>query len=180
MATFDIIVVVAVVLAGIKGYQRGFIIEVFSLLAFFIGLFIALKLTFPIAMKFFGSSDAFWLIALVIFIALFLLLVWGIKHLAESIKKVVDFTLAGIIDNLLGVGISIVKWLFIVSVAIWVLNSIDINIPHRWVKGSDLYYLIASIAPLTFEAIGGLLPMFEDVLENMQDPPKRPSVIVGI
>ncbi|MCP4460243.1 MAG: CvpA family protein [Cytophagales bacterium] len=180
MVIFDILIVAFVVFAGIKGYKRGFIVEVFSLLAFFIGLFIALKLTFPIAMKFFGNSDAFWIIALVIFIALFLLLVWGIKHLAESIKKVVDFTLAGIIDNILGVGISIIKWLFVFSVTIWVMSSVDLYLPSRWIKGSDLYYVVASIAPVTFELIAGLVPFFEDILENMQEPPSRSSVIVSI
>jgi membrane protein required for colicin V production len=169
-----------VILAGIMGYKRGFIIEVFSLLSFFIGLFVALKLTFPIALRFFGASDAFWLIALVIFFAIFAFLVWGIKHLAESIKKIVDFTLVGIVDNLLGVGISIIKWLFIFSVTIWVMNSIDLHLPSRWIKGSDLYFVIASIAPVSFELIGTLLPFFEDILENMQDPPKRSSVIAAI
>ena len=154
--------------------------EVFSFFAFFIGLFIALKLTFPIAMKFFGDSNAFWLIALFIFIALFGLMVWGIKHLAESIKKVVDFTLAGIVDNIFGVVISIIKWLFIFSVTIWVLSSVDVYLPKKWIRGSDLYFIVASIAPVTFEAIGGLLPFFEDILENMKDTPKRSSVIVAI
>ena len=169
-----------VILAGIMGYKRGFIIEVFSLLAFFVGLFIALKLTFPIAMRFFGSSDAFWLIALVVFFALFLFLVWAIKHLAESIKKIVDVTLLGVIDNLLGVGISIIKWLFVFSVGIWVMNSIELHLPLRWIKGSDFYFVIASIAPVSFELMGALLPFFEDILENMQDPPKRSSVIAAI
>lgn len=162
------------------GYRRGFIIEVFSFLAFFIGLFVALKLTFPIALKFFGPSDIFWLIALLIFFAIFAFLVWGIKRLAESIKKIVDFTLIGIIDNLLGVVISIIKWLFIFSVTIWVMNSIDLRLPSRWIKGSDLYFVIASIAPVSFELIATLLPFFEDILENMQDPPKRSSVIAAI
>ena len=180
MATFDIMAVVIVILAGIMGYKRGFIIEVCSLLAFFVGLFIALKLTFPIAMRFLGSSDAFWLIALVIFFALFLFLIWAIKHLAESIKKIVDFTLVGILDSLLGAGISIIKWLFVLSVAIWVLNSIDLGLPSRWVRGSDFYFVIASMAPVLFELAASLLPFFEDILENMQEPPKRSSEIAGI
>ena len=177
MALFDIIIIAIVVFAGIKGNQRGFIVEVFSLIAFFLGLFLALKLTFPIAMKFFGDSDAFWLIALVIFLSLFFLLIWGIKRLAESIKKVVDFTLAGLVDNILGVVVSIIKWLFIFSVTIWVMNSVDLYLPKTWIRGSDLYYIVASIAPITFELVGGLLPFFEDILENMQDPPKRSTIV---
>lgn len=180
MTLFDITIIAIVVFAGIKGYRRGFIVEVFSFFAFFIGLFIALKLTFPIAMKFFGDSDAFWLIALFVFICLFGLMLWGIKRLAESIKKVVHFTLAGIVDAIFGVIISIIKWLFIFSVAIWVMNSVDVYLPQKWIKDSNLYFIVVSIAPITFEAIGGLLPFVEDILESMKDIPKRSSMIVAI
>ncbi len=164
-------------MAGIKGYQRGFIIESFSLLAFFVGLFVALKLAFPITAKFFGEHDAFWLIALGVFLALFFLLVWGIKHLAEAVKKVVDFTLVGILDNVLGVLLSVIKWLFILSVSIWVMHSIDMEFPKRWIKDADFYFFIASIAPVLFEVSASILPFFQDVIDSMKETPKRPGVL---
>lgn len=105
---------------------------------------------------------------------------WGIKYLAGLIKKVVDFTLVGIIDNLLGVVISVAKSLFIFSVILWVTGSANIYLPSQWIHGSDFYDLVVSIAPVIFEVINGLLPFFGDIFENMQELSKRSSVIAAI
>lgn len=137
------------------------------MVAFFVGLVLALKLTFPIALRFFGDSDAFWIIALVIFIVLFFLVVWAARMFAVSIKKIIDFTPVGIIDNILGVAISVVKWLFIVSTLIWVMNSVDMQIPSRWIKHSDLFDVVESISPIIVENVGYAIPWFEDVVESM-------------
>lgn len=168
MALFDIFILVLVVLSGIKGYQRGFVIEIFSLLAFFIGLFLALKLTFPIATRFFGDLDAFWIIALVIFLVLFFLTVWLARYFAVSIKKVIDFTPIGILDNLLGVLISVLKWLFIISTTIWVLNSIELYLPIRWIEDSDFYGIVTSLAPIIVETVSAVIPWFRDIMETME------------
>ena len=173
MAIFDIIIVSVIVLAGIKGFRQGFIVETISFLAFFLGLFLALKLTFPIAMKFFGDVEAFWAIALVIFIVLFFLVMWGAKLLAAGLKKAIDLTFASLIDNLLGVIISILKWIFVLSVIIWVMNSLTIDLPKDWTEDSHLYAPLASLAPWSFEVLSGIIPFFQDILDSMDAPIRR-------
>ncbi len=173
MALFDILVIVIVVLAGIRGFLRGLVIELFTLVAFFLGLFVALKLSFPVAARFFGDQDAFWAIAVVTFFILFFLVVWLAKVIAKSIKKVIDFTPAGIIDNLLGVVLSIVKWIFILSVIIWVSHSVDMELPRKWTKDADLYETVAMLAPAITETIGAVIPWIYDIYENMEDVPVK-------
>lgn len=169
MAPFDILVIIIIVLAGIRGFQRGLVIEVFSLVAFFIGIFVALELSFPLAARFFGDLESFWVIAVVLFFILFFLVVWTAKVLAKSIKKVIDFTPAGIIDNILGVVLSVVKWVFIFSVLLWVSSSADIEFPKKWLQHSDLYEPVAKIAPIITETIGALVPWFQDIYESVGD-----------
>ena len=167
MAVFDIFLLVVVVLAGISGYRRGFIIEIFSLLAFFIGIFLALKLTFPVTMKFFGDYKAFWLIALVVFVTLFFIVVRLANFLANFIKKLIDFTIVGILDNLLGMVFSLIKYLFILSSSIWVLSSTNIQLPEDWLDNSDFYELVASISPKIVEFVSSMIPWFQDIIESM-------------
>ena len=161
------------ILAGIKGFQRGFVIEAFSLVAFFIGLLVALKLTFPIALRFFGDSQAFWIIALGTFFALFFLMIWAIKGLAVWVKKTIDFTLVGILDNLLGLVLSVIKWLFIFSICIWVMGTLELELPKRWIDESWAYNPIVSIGPVLIEVTSQIIPFFQDVIESMSDPTER-------
>ena len=160
-------------LTGITGYQRGFVVEVFSLLAFFVGLLVALKLSFPLAFRFFGHVEWFWLIAIVIFVVLFFLVVWIAKTFATWLKSLIDFTPAGILDNLLGVILSILKWTFIISITIWVLNSVEFYLPPSWTEHSSLYGVVESVAPIIVENVNVLVPWFQDVLDSMNDEPIR-------
>ena len=72
MSTFDIILVILLGFGAVKGYTQGFIVAVFSFVAFFIGLFLALELAVPVSLEFFGESDYFDFVAILVFIVLFL------------------------------------------------------------------------------------------------------------
>jgi membrane protein required for colicin V production len=173
LAIFDLIIIGALVIAGIKGFRQGFIVETISFIAFFLGLFLALKLTFPIAMKFFGDVQAFWLIALIIFIALFFLVMWGAKLLASGLKNAIDLTFASLIDNVMGVIVSIFKWVFVLSVILWVFHSLTIEFPEKWTEDSHLYVPLSSLAPWSFEVFSGIIPFFQDILDSMDAPIRR-------
>lgn len=168
MATFDILVCIVAILAIIKGYQTGLVLEVFSLTAFFVGLFLALKLTFPISEKYFGDSGAFWIISVGIFLVLLFAVIWIAKVFATSIKKIIDFTPAGIIDNLLGSLFSIIKWLFLFSTVLWVMESVDLSFPKRWLEESWLYEVVSRFAPVVVDAVSYYLPWFQDVIDSME------------
>jgi membrane protein required for colicin V production len=173
LALFDIILAIMIILAGIKGFRRGFIVETISLLAFFIGLFLALKLAFPIALKFFGQLESFWIIALVIFILVFFTVMWAATWLASAIKKGLEPTIAGTIDSLLGVLISVGKWIFVFSILLWVMDSLEMELPKEWIKNSYLYYPLESLGPWTVELVSSVVPFFRDILDSMDTPPRR-------
>lgn len=168
MATFDIIVCIVVILAAIKGFQTGLVLEVFSFAAFFVGLFLALKLTFPISEEYFGDSDAFWIISIIIFLVLLFAVIWVAKVFATSIKKILDFTPAGILDNLLGSLFSIIKWLFLFSTVLWVMESTDLGFPKRWLEESRLYEVVSRFAPVIVDVVSYYIPWFQDVMDSME------------
>ena len=171
MALFDILLIALVVLSGIKGFQRGFIVEVFSLVALIIGLYVALEFTFPVAMNLLGDLENFWVLALVIFVLLFILVIWLVMLVAKGIKKVIDFTLVGVLDNLLGAMLSVVKWVFALSVLLWVGTSLNMELPRQWVAHSGMYELVAGLAPGLTDYVGNILPFLKEIYEKMNDLP---------
>ena len=71
MNYLDIFLIFVLTFSAYKGYQKGLLVALFSLLAFFLGLFMAIKFTAPISVKFFSESAYFEWIAIAIFIAIF-------------------------------------------------------------------------------------------------------------
>ncbi|WP_421892658.1 CvpA family protein [Marinoscillum sp.] len=169
MNYLDIFFLVVFIIGGIKGYMKGFIIEIFSFFAFFVGLFVAIELTIPVANRFFDSSDYYQLLTVGVFVILFLIAVLLINLAAKIIKKAVDLTFMGFFDNILGALAGIFKWAFIVSVFFWVFDSIGVRLPSEQSDGSLIFPYIESIGPKTFEWISKVLPFLEDMIDSLKN-----------
>ncbi len=163
--------VLMLAVAAFSGYRKGLIVEVFSFLAFFLGLFLAMRLSFPVTRYFFEDSPLITLISMVVFFVLFLFLVWGIKLAASWIKTVVNLTLLGWVDNLLGAFASTVKWLFILSVVMWIFESFGIELPLEWTSDSMVYSILQPIGPALYGWLSEYFPIFHDLIK---ESPKAP------
>lgn len=167
MNVIDIIIIGVLGLAAVKGYLKGFIIEFFSFIAFFVGLFIAIEFTSPIAVEYFGDSDYFGLLSVAVFIGLFLVLTLAINILAKITKKAVDLTFFGLLDNALGAIMGALKWALIASVILWIFDSVGLEISSPMIDRSSLFPYLVVIGPMTFEAISGFIPFFQDIFDSM-------------
>ena len=59
------------------------------------------------------------------FILIFLAILIGVNMLGKLIKKVIDATLLGNIDSLVGALVGMVKWAFAISIIMWISASIS-------------------------------------------------------
>ncbi|MDW3197154.1 MAG: CvpA family protein [Cytophagales bacterium] len=165
----DIFLLVILVLGAIRGYSKGLIIELFSLIAFFFGLFGAIKFSGPIAAIFFGDSD-FYLIGLVgVFIVLFIALSVVINLIAKLIKKGVDLIFLGWFDNLLGGILGILKWGFLVSMLVLMLKGGGLLLPEKDLAKSRIYPYIEDIGPNAFNALETIFPFFENFIDSIDE-----------
>ena len=126
--SIDILFVVLVIFAAIKGFQRGLIIAVFSILAIVIGLSAAIKLS-AIAAIHIGTavrvSDK-WL-PVVSFIAVFLTVVILVRLVAKIIEKTFRLGMLGGMNRLGGVLFYILLYTFI----IYISQSVRPNGVHK-------------------------------------------------
>ncbi len=178
MGFFDIILLILLGLGGIRGFRNGFIVEALSFFAFFIGLFIALEFTIPVTLSLFGSSSFFDLIAIVVFILLFVLLSFLIKLGAKSMKNVVDFTLLGVVDNFFGAVAGVFKSAFIISIIFWVIESVGVDVVDRYSDDTVIFPYIVGMGPTVFEWLSGLIPLIRDLIDTMESlPANKDSVL---
>ncbi|HCX23215.1 MAG: hypothetical protein CMB80_25385 [Flammeovirgaceae bacterium] len=169
MNYLDIFFIAIFIIGAIKGYMKGLVVEIFSFLAFFIGLFAAIKLTIPVANHFFNSSDYFQFITIAVFIGLFVVVILVINMIAKALKKVLDLTFLGLFDNILGAIAGIFKWAFIISVFFWVFDSIGLRLTGEQSDGSLIYPFIKHLGPATFELVSKMLPFLQDMIDSLKN-----------
>lgn len=168
MGTFDIVLLVILGIGAVKGYSQGFIVEVFSFIAFFVGLFLALEFTIPVSMKLFGGSDYLEIISIGVFIVLFILLSMAIKAGAKAIKKAVDITIFGTLDNLAGALAGGLKSAFVISIVFWVLESVGFDFYIDYADDSFIFPYIVHIGPSVFDWLSQLIPVIKDLIDSME------------
>lgn len=171
MNTIDIILLVILGFGAVKGYLNGFIVEVASFFGFFIGLILALQLTIPVTAWLFSGSDYFDFIAVGVFISLFVLLTVGIKMGARMLKKMIDVTIFGTLDNVAGGITGIIKWGFLVSMIVWVFESVGFSFHQELSGDSRIFPYLVKIGPAIFSWLGSIIPFFQEFIDSLDSIP---------
>ena len=164
----DIITAVLLVIACIKGYQKGLILAVFSILAFIIGLAAALKLSAVVAGYLKGSLSvsAKWL-PFVSFVAVFLITVllvrWGGKLIERSFKVV----LLGWVNRIGGIIFYAALYMIILSVFLFYAEKLQFVQPSA-IESSVTYPYLHPWGPRFIDGFGKIIPIFKDMFSELE------------
>jgi membrane protein required for colicin V production len=164
----DLVFVALLVMAGIKGFQRGLIIAVFSVVAFIVGLAAAMKLSAVVAGYLQNSVNisAKWLPLAAFFVVLLvvvLLVRWG----ARLIEKSVQFAMLGWVNRIGGILLYAALYTTILSVLLFYAEKISLLTPQL-IAESKTYPLIQPFGPKAINALGTVLPFFKNMFEELQ------------
>ena len=165
----DIICIVAVILGVLRGYQRGLIIGVFSLLSVIIGLAAALKLSTVVA-AYIGKSvkvSEEWL-PLVSFALVFLAVVLLIRLGAKAIEKAFEVALLGWVNRLGGIIFFVAIYLLVLSVLFFYGEQMKIISPET-IQQSKTWDLVSPWGPKVINALGSAIPVFKDMFSELQE-----------
>ena len=90
---------------------------------------------------------------------------------AKALKRVIDVTFFGTIDNLVGALTGIFKWAFLVSILVWVFESIGFSIQRNFLQESIIFPYVVDIGPIAFTWLGTLVPIIQDLIDSLQSIP---------
>ncbi|NVJ88406.1 MAG: CvpA family protein [Flavobacteriaceae bacterium] len=158
MNVFDIVILVILLIAFVRGIINGFFAEVASLVAIIAGVFCAIHFSFYIE-NFLQGSVLKWshqTNKIVAFIATFLIVVLTIVFVGKVLTKLADITALGLLNKALGGLFATLKSAVILSVIFLFFNRFNKTIPfveEETLEESILYYPIQSIVPTLFPAI---------------------------
>jgi len=126
MNFIDVLIIVPLAYAGYKGFKHGLIIEVFTLLALFVGLYAGIHFSDFIALKLkevFSWDSPY--APTVCFTMIFLGIGAMVYFAGVTIQKMVKVVNLSPLDKFFGVFFAILKMTYIVSVVLVLIESYD-------------------------------------------------------
>jgi membrane protein required for colicin V production len=158
-----------IILAIFKGYQKGLILAIFSIIAFIVGLAAALKLSTVVAayLKESVNVSAKWLpfiaFALVFFVVVLLVRLGG-----KLVEKTFQAVMLGWANRIGGIVLYAALYLIILSIFIFYAQKLQLLQPAT-IQASSTYKFIQPWGPVIMDNIGKVIPIFKDMFAQLGD-----------
>lgn len=181
MKIIDIILIVILLFGAYRGFKTGLLLELIQFASFFIAIIAAFKLkdwgaTF--VERYVSQEGLAQLIALV---AIFAVVVLALNLIGHLLKKLLNLTLLGSLDDLAGAFVGVLKWALTISIFIWLFTFFEIKMNAEFTEGSLLYPYVAAIAPYLFDTFSFLGPIFKEFFDNGKEliKPKEQQAFIS-
>ena len=168
----DVIALILLMAAIVKGMRNGIVVAVFSFFSFAIGLAAALKLSAVVATRLSASTNLSqkWLPVLA-FILVFFAVALLVRFGAKAIEAALKLAMLGWLNKLGGILFYLLLYLLIFSVVLFYGRQLDIIKPEM-AELSFSYPFIYPLAPELMSGLSVVLPFLKDMfgeLENFFD-----------
>lgn len=163
----DIIFFGALIWGFSIGYRKGLIHSLIFLLAFGIGIIVALKSSFLLAVhldNWFNIDSQY--LPFVSFILTFLLVVGLIILIGKLIEGIVKAVQLNFLNKMAGALIWTLIFMFILSTLFWYLERYEV-ISDSMIEASKTYGMVSSISPLTVGLAGKIFPFLSELYESI-------------
>jgi membrane protein required for colicin V production len=158
MNWIDLIIIIILGVALVRGFTDGFVKEVASLAALILGIWGAIRFSTFTAGKLYEWFDMTGqYVGIVSFLVTFGVIVVLINFVGILVDKIVDTVSLGFLNRLLGIVFGFFKAVLILSVFFVILNAIDVRrpfLPKEKIEESIFYNPISDVAPALFPIIG--------------------------
>ena len=170
MSVIDIVLAALLLFGMIRGFMKGFFVEIASLLALVAGVYGAIHFS-DFAATFLQDKTE-WnekTINIVAFAITFVIIVLVIALAGKALTKLANFAALGILNKLLGGVFGALKIGLILSVVLIVFDSMNSAVPftdENTIENSILYEPVKSLAPMIFPTILNKKRELEEELED--------------
>lgn len=164
----DIIFLLLLVMGFYLGFKQGLIHSIFSFVALFFGVMVAIKFSegFSIYLaESFGWQGSY--VPLVSFVLLFVAVVWFIRFLSYLLEKIAKTLFLGFINKALGAIFWCASLVLIYSTVLWYLFSMGLITEEASVESQTFEY-IYPLAPTAINLMAQAIPFFEGMFESLE------------
>jgi membrane protein required for colicin V production len=173
MNFIDVLIIVPLIYAGYKGFKHGLIIEVFTLLALFVGLYAGIHFSDFIALK---LNEVFsWdspYAPTICFTLIFLGIGAMVYFAGVTIQKMVRVVNLSPVDKFFGIFFAVLKMTYILSILLVLLDSYDEKgdfFPEDKKEGSLLYKPVKGLSTSTVPGLANSTIFIANSLKSESD-----------
>lgn len=157
MNYLDIILVLPLIIGAWRGFKKGFIIEIFTLLALLVGLYAGIHFSDFLSdfLKNKMGFDSNYLPA-ISFTLIFLGIGAMVYFAGKALEKVITLVALSPLNKFAGLGFGVIKMLFFTSAILVILESYDEKnqfIPDDLKETSLLYHPVKQVSLTTIPAL---------------------------
>jgi membrane protein required for colicin V production len=165
LSKVDITLSIIILVGAYSGFRDGFRVEIFSLVAILLGVLFGFKLMgytmIVLEEEFFIDEFALPYIA---FGCVFFFVLLLVNLVAKILMDKFPEPLLGLADPYAAGLVGLLRTSFMISLVLWILESLKIHFPPDWTTDSWLWQKVAKFAPDTLDDIGNLIPFFDDLI----------------
>ena len=164
----DIAYLCLLILAGFRGFKKGFVVAVFSLFAIAVGLAAALKLSAVVAV-WLGTNinvSARFLPVLA-FILVMVGVAWLVRFVGLLIQKALQIAMLGFINRFAGIILYAVLYTILLSVILFYAEKINL-IEQDTIEASHWYSFVQPWGPAAINVFAKLIPAFENIFKELE------------
>ena len=164
----DIIGIIILILSFFRGYRKGIVVALCSLLGVLLGMLAALKLSASLGAFLMekGWVTSAWA-QIIAYVVLFIGVVILVRLLAKLVEGALKAAMLGLVNRLIGgllyACIGAIVW----SSVLWIANRAHLISPET-LAVSHTYDYFAPVAPWVFARIGIVLPFAKDIFSDLE------------
>ncbi len=178
MNLLDILLIIPFVWMIFRGFARGFILALTSLIALFAGVFLSVNYSDVMAgllRNELGMKSEY--INVIAFAATFFIVVIAVQLMGYLLHSVIKLAALGIINRLVGAAFGLVKAILFTGTILFIINSFDTSrmiLSERMRSESRLYEPLSRVIPMIWPRMQGWI---RDADKFKQTDPKQSPVV---
>jgi len=152
------------------GYKKGLILELITIVAFILAIIGGFKLL-HLGMEYIsGMWDGFGsFLPFVAFLVIFVLIIILVNTIGSILKKIIDWTPLGIVDNVAGALLGMLKWALGISIVFWMLDILNLDFGSHVIEESSILPVANNMLSAVGNFIFTIFPSFEDFIQTLKD-----------
>ncbi len=166
----DIIIIALLILGAFNGFRKGFVLEIIGVAAFIlaiIGGFKLLHVGMEYVSRVFDNLGS--LLPFISFMIIFVIILIAVNALGKTLKKIIDWTPLGPVDNLAGAVLGVIMWMLGLSIVFSVLDSLQITGYIPYLSESSVAPHILDFGTKVVDMITAVFPSFKDFIQSLKE-----------
>lgn len=169
MVILDILILVPLIWSAYKGFTKGLMIELLTLVAIVASIVLSFKLLHGAIILLKNNLEKVPpMLPVLVFVGLFVGILVILVMLNNMFKNIVYQTPLKSMDNALGALLGLFKAALLVSSVLWLINKSEAVFGKEILKESVLAPIIMPITTATFKVFSIILPFVKDLLQDLE------------